>query len=128
MIADVAEPASSRLGLVPGDFVADPLPSADAYILMEVLHDWPDTKARQILHAVRLAAPAHARVLIVEAVVADTPGYHFGKLPDIIMLAVTGGRERTASEYEALLDSAGFRLEQVVATPSQYSIVEAVKA
>jgi hypothetical protein len=95
---------------------------------MEVLHDWPDTEAQKILHAVRLSAPAHARLIIVEAVVADTSDPHFGKLLDIIMLAVTGGRERTKSEYEALLSSAGFRLEQIFATPSQYSIVEAVRA
>jgi hypothetical protein len=128
VIADATDVASSRLRLVSGDFFADPLPTADAYVLMEVLHDWPDREAQKILHAVRRAAPAHARLLIVEAVVADTPGPHFGKLLDIIMLAVTGGRERTQSEYEALLSSTGFRLEQILATPSQYSIVEAVTA
>jgi hypothetical protein len=95
---------------------------------MEVLHDWSDTQAQKILHAVRRAAPAHARLLIVEAVVADTPDPHFGKLLHIIMLAVTGGRELTKSEYEALLSSAGFRLDQILVTPSQYSIVEAVTA
>src|SRR5436190_22931871 len=31
-----------RLHLHPGDFFTDPLPTADVYILMEVLHDWPD--------------------------------------------------------------------------------------
>ena len=45
---------------------------------------------------------------------------------DIIMLAVTGGRERTRSQYAALLTAAGFRLERVLPTDSQYSIVEAV--
>jgi hypothetical protein len=93
---------------------------------MEVLHDWRDSDAQSILRAVRRAAPGHARVLIVEALVADTPGPHFGKLLDIIMLAVTGGRERTVAEYESLLGASGFRLERVVPTASQYSIVEAV--
>lgn len=128
VVADATDVASSRLRLVSGDFLADSIPTADAYVLMEVLHDWPDSEAQKILQAVRRAAPAHARILIVEAVVADTPDPHFGKLLDIIMLAVTGGRERTKSEYEALLSSAGFRLNQVFATPSQYSIVEAVRA
>jgi hypothetical protein len=45
---------------------------------------------------------------------------------DVITLAVTGGRERTASQYAALLAGAGFRLERVVPTASTYSIVEAV--
>ena len=95
---------------------------------MEVVHDWADVKAATILAAVRRVAPHHARLLFVEALVADAPGPHFGKMLDIIMLAVTGGRERTASEYEALLGSAGFRLERIIPTPSQYSIVEAVVA
>jgi hypothetical protein len=126
VVADASNATSDRLQLVSGNFFQDALPVADAYILMEVLHDWRDSEAQSILRAVRRAAPGHARVLIVEALVADTPGPHFGKLLDIIMLAVTGGRERTVAEYESLLGASGFRLERVVPTASQYSIVEAV--
>jgi hypothetical protein len=67
-------------------------------------------------------------VLIVEALVTEAPGPHFSKTLDVLMLAITGGRERTPSEYEALLDDAGFRFERVVPTPSRYSIVEATTA
>jgi hypothetical protein len=126
VVADAADIASSRLQLVRGDFFTDALPIADAYILMEVIHDWPDSEAQSILRAVRRAAPQHARLLIVETTVADTAGPHFGKMLDIVMLAVTGGRERTISEYESLLGSSGFRFERVVPTTSQYSIIEAV--
>ena len=125
VIADCSNAGSSRLRLMAGDFFHDTLPVSDAYVLMEVLHDWTDDKAAKILSAIRRAAPAHARVLIVEALVSESPEPHFGKMLDIIMLAVTGGRERTAPEYERLLASTGFRLERVVPTPSQYSVVEA---
>ena len=125
VIADAAEIASARLRLQAGDFFVDPLPVADAYVLMEVIHDWADEEAAKILAAVRRAAPRHARLLIVESLVSESPGPHFGKMLDIIMLAVTGGRERTPSEYEALLKAAGFRLERVIPTPSQYSVVDA---
>ena len=64
-------------------------------------------------------------MLIVETLVPETPGPHFGKSLDIIMLAVTGGRERTAAQHAALLAAAGFRLARVLPTASQYSIVEA---
>jgi hypothetical protein len=37
--------ASSRLTLQPGDFFKDSLPRCDAYILMEIIHDWPDDEA-----------------------------------------------------------------------------------
>jgi hypothetical protein len=116
---------SARLRLQPGDFFADALPTADAYLLMEVIHDWNDEDSDRILSAVRRAASSHARLLIVEAIVSEAPGPDFSKVLDVIMLAVTGGRERTPSEYEALLLRAGFRLERIITTPSQYSIIEA---
>ncbi len=127
VIADTTD-ASHRLRLQPGDFFADALPVADAYVLMEVIHDWPDDDAAKILDAVRRAAPGHARLIIVEALVPEVAGPHFSKTLDILMLAVTGGRERTPAEYEQLLKAAGFHLERVVPTASQYSVVEATVA
>jgi hypothetical protein len=63
--------------------------------------------------------------LIIEAIISEAPGPDFSKVLDVIMLAVTGGRERTPSEYKALLSRTGFRLERIIPTPSQYSIIEA---
>jgi hypothetical protein len=123
VIADT-EPAP-RLTLAAGSFFVDALPRADAYLLMDLLHDWNDEEAARILRAVRKAAARGARVLIIETLVAEAPGPHFGKTLDVIMLAVTGGRERTQSQYAALLTAAGFELRRVLPTASQYSIVEA---
>jgi hypothetical protein len=44
------------------------------------------------------------------------------------MLTVTGGEERTASQYGALLADAGFRMTRVVPTASLVSVLEAVPA
>ena len=115
-----------RLELVPGDFFADALPAADLYLLMDVLHDWDDDDARRILAAVRRAAPPGARLLIVETLVPETHGSHFAETRDVIMLAVTGGRERTEAEHAALLRAAGFELTRVLPSSSQYSLVEAI--
>ena len=124
VIADT-EPAP-RLELIGGDFFVDELPAADLYLLMDLLHDWVDTDAARILSAVRRAAPPQARVLIIETLVPDIPGPHFGKTVDIIMLAVTGGRERTEKQHAALLASTGFEFLRVIPTAAQYSLVEAV--
>lgn len=126
VVAEAQQLASARFNLVPGDFFTNPLPVADVYVLMEVIHDWADADAAKILAAVRRAAPSHARVLIVETIVAEDPGPHFGKVLDIVMLAVTGGRERTRSQFAALLADAGFQIERIVPTPSAYSLVEGV--
>jgi len=119
---------SPRLEIAAGDFFVDTPPPADLYLLMDLLHDWRDDDAARILASVRRGAPAHARVLIIETLVPEAPGPHFGKTLDIIMLAVTGGRERTRAEHAALLDRSGFLLERVLPTRSEYSIVEALVA
>jgi hypothetical protein len=124
VVADTSP--APRLSLVGGDFFADALPAADLYLLMDLLHDWVDADAARILSAVRRAARVHSRLLIVETLVPDIPGPHFGKTVDIIMLAVTGGREREAAQHGALLASAGFELARVIPTASQYSLVEAI--
>jgi hypothetical protein len=44
------------------------------------------------------------------------------------MFIFTDGRERTATEYRALLRAAGFRLRRIVAAAGGTSVLEAVKA
>jgi hypothetical protein len=125
VIADASAMASPRLQLVAGDFFADAMPAADLYVLMEVLHDWDDADAIRILTAIRRTAPAHARLLVAETLIGEAPGPQQGKMLDIIMLAVTGGRERTPGEYAVLLAQAGWKMQRAIATPSPLSLVEA---
>ena len=125
VIAEAKGIASDRLTLQAGDFFKSHLPVVNAYVMMEVIHDWSDEDAVRILSAVRRAAPLSARVLLVEALIADE-GELFPKVLDVVMLAVTGGRERSAAEYELLLKAAGFRLARVIPTQSQCSVLEAV--
>src|SRR5436309_15697003 len=60
--------------MVGGDFFADAMPRADAYLLMNVIHDWPDAESIKILSGIRRDMPPHARVLTIETVVPPTPG------------------------------------------------------
>jgi hypothetical protein len=39
------------------------------------------------------------------------------------MLTIPGGRERTEIEFRELLSSAGFDLEEVIATPAPLSVL-----
>ena len=118
--------APERLTLQAGDFFTGPVPGADAYLLMDVLHDWGDDQAAAILSSVRRAAPPHARLLVIEFLLADAPGPDWSKVVDVIMLCITGGRQRTRAQHEQLLGQAGFRLERVIPTRSGISILEAV--
>ena len=116
---------SDRLTARPGDFFVDTLPAADAYILMEVIHDWADAEAAAILRAIRRAASPGSTVLIIEGVLGEeTPDLRVHTL-DVIMLAMTGGRERSASQLGELLDGTGFQLIRVLGTPGAMRIAEA---
>jgi hypothetical protein len=68
----------------------------------------------------------HARLVLAERVVPPGNAPSEAKLFDVNMLVVTGGRERTESEYGALLENAGLRLTRVIATRSALSLMDAV--
>lgn len=122
-VANEVEP-SSRLEVVAGDFFTDPLPSCDAYLLMNILHDWDDEDASRILAAVAKSGEAGAAVLVIETVMPEGPEPHWAKTLDVLMLAVTGGRERTEAQYRTLLGDAGIDLVRTVPTPTPFSVVE----
>jgi hypothetical protein len=115
----------ARLTPKAGDFFTDALPVADCYVLMEVIHDWPDAECVAILKAVRKAAPSPVKVLIIECILDEAQPDPRAHTLDIIMLTVPGGRERTPRQLGVLLEHAGFHLERVVPTPGPISIVEA---
>lgn len=120
--------ASERLSLVAGDFFRDALPSCDLYLLMDILHDWPDAECEVILKAVRKAAPSGAKLLVIELVVPDDPGPAWAKTLDIHMLTLLGGRQRRTSEYVALFERTGFTLGRQLVSPAGTSILEALPA
>jgi hypothetical protein len=126
-----AIPTFARLGVEPrvrmvgGDFFAE-VPSADAYILSHVIHDWDDERATTILRAITRAAEPGARLLVVETVIPPGNEFSFGKLLDLEMMMFPGGVERTEAEYRRLLEAGGFRLTRVLPTRSVGHVIEAV--
>jgi hypothetical protein len=116
----------NRIKIERGSFFETVPSGGDVYLLSHIIHDWSEAQCLTILGHCRRVMKARSRLLIIEMVLptGDTP--HFGKMLDIIMLAVPGGQERTEPEYRALLDKTGFRLRRVVPTESAVSVVEAV--
>jgi hypothetical protein len=92
---------------------------------MEVLHDWADEQCVAILNAIRRAAPDSAKVLVVEDLIPEERADPSASTLDIIMLTLTGGRERTVAQLSTLFDAAGFELVRVIDTRSSMHIVEA---
>jgi ubiquinone/menaquinone biosynthesis C-methylase UbiE len=124
-----AEGVIDRCSFSAGDFFESVPEGGDAYVLKDIIHDWDDVRAMTILRNCRRVmthAPAvTARVLVVEKVIPPGNASFPGKLTDITMLLVAGGRERTAKEYETLLTGAGLTLTRIVPTASPASVIEA---
>lgn len=93
--------------------------------MKSVIHDWDDAQARIILANCRKAIPADGVLLLAEWELSGENVPANGKFIDIVMLVLTGGRERSVDEYRELLASTGFRLNRVVPTAAQFAVIEA---
>lgn len=120
--ADVA----ARVTRVAGDFFAAVPEGHDLYVLKWILHDWRDADAGRILRAVRAAMPVRGRLLVVEMLVGAPNRFSPAAIADVGMLNLTGGRERTAEEFRALLEGSGFSLRRALPTAAGYTVLEAV--
>ena len=120
-----AEGLQDRCRFVAGNFFESVPQGADLHVLKFVLHDWSDEDSVRLLRSCRAAIPADGRLLVVESIVPEEiqPGMVY--LMDLNMLVMTGGLERTAREYETLLERAGFRASRVIPTASPFSLIEA---
>ncbi|UCD49923.1 MAG: hypothetical protein JSW27_20630 [Phycisphaerales bacterium] len=131
-VADRARGIVSALGLsercqvVGGDFFTS-VPTADAYVMRHILHDWDDEAAASILLNCREAMNPSGKVLVVETVIPPMNEACFGKWLDLMMLIV-GGRERTEAQYRQLFARAGLKLNRIVPTAHEVSVIEGVRA
>jgi hypothetical protein len=117
-----------RVRFEEGSFFDNVPAGGDAYILKNIIHDWPDEQAAGILSNVRSAAHDGATVLLIELVIPEHDRDFLGKWSDLEMLLVLGSRERTEAQYRDLLRESGFRMTRVVSTASPFSVIEATAA
>jgi len=117
---------SGRCQIIGGDFFSSVPVGADAYFMRHIIHDWEDNEAIAILRNCREAMNPDGKVLVVETVIPAGNEPCFGKWLDLMMLLV-GGRERTEEDYSRLFSAAGLKLNRVVSTASEVSVIEGVR-
>jgi hypothetical protein len=116
---------ADRATAVAGDFFAAVPSGGDAYILKHIIHDWYDDKASAILSNIRKVLPKDGRVILLESVISQGHESGMGKVMDLEMLVMAGGKERTEQEFRELFDRSGFTLTRIVPTRSPLSVLEA---
>jgi hypothetical protein len=94
-----------------------------------VLHDWDDAHAARILATLAHSAAGDTRLRIFEMLLPEDATPHRAKLSDVLMLLLfDGARERTLDQYQDLLESTGWRLPRVLASPGPMSVIQASRA
>jgi hypothetical protein len=121
-----AASVSDRCRIVGGNVFEGLPPDGDLYIVKSVLMDESGEGATAILAACKRAMRPAGKLMIVERVLAPPNQGPEGKFGDLNMMVMTGGRERSASEFELLFESAGLRLEQQVTPPTGTSLLVGV--
>lgn len=117
-----------RSSAVSGNFFEQVPAGADAYLLKMIIHDWDDEDSVRILSVVSKAMKPESKILIVDGVIPEGNSYHGAKFMDVNMLVVTGGKERTAAEFDELFRRSGLRLTRVIDLDiTEVSIVEGEK-
>ena len=99
-----------RCTFVEGSFFEE-VPHGDAHVLSTILHDWDDLPAQRILETIRAAGGE--RLIVLDSVIEPGNDPDGAKWLDLLMLALAGGRERTAEQWEILLHRAGWRSTNV---------------
>ncbi len=118
---------ADRCELKAGDFFKSIPEGGDAYLLKLILHDWDDPRATEILKTCRRAMRSRAHLLVMDYILPEraVPGPREAQAltMDLHMFVVFGARERTEKELRGMLSETGFRVERVVPTSPQATIV-----
>ena len=124
---------ADRAEAIGGDMFGAVPAGGDLYLLSHVIHDWGDADATRVLQSCRRAMQPQARLIILDRVMPEriepNADVQAKVLLDLTMMIMHGeARERTASEFEALLAAADLRLTRILSTPAPVSLIEAAPA
>jgi hypothetical protein len=116
---------AARTRFEPCDFFRAIPSGSRACVMKNIIHDWNDTQATAILRNCRRAVPDDGALVLIGYCLGDDNAPSLGKTIDLVMMTMTGGKERTIDEHRALLASAGFQLNRTIPVSPEITIVEA---
>lgn len=114
-----ADGLASRCKLIAADLLESVPAGADVYAMKHVLHGYKDEVATKILRNCRAVVPPDGALLVIEFVLPDVisqanPALETRAMSDLNMMVVTGGRERSPSEWKTLLAAGGFEMRRII--------------
>ncbi len=125
----VSSGLSDRLRFYPGDFFADPLPSADVLVMGHILHDWNLDEKLVLLRKAYEALPEGGALVVYETIIDDDRRANAtGLLMSLNMLIETpGGFDYTGADCRSWMTKVGFRDTYVEPLAGPESMVVGIK-
>ncbi|KAA0059108.1 trans-resveratrol di-O-methyltransferase-like [Cucumis melo var. makuwa] len=115
---------------VEGDMF-DAIPPADALLLKWILHDWSDEECVKILKKCKEAITSNGnkgKVMVIDLVLFnkknDQDSIETQLFHDMLMMVVTGGKEREEKEWAKLIKEAGFSAYKIFPILGLRSLIE----
>lgn len=101
---------SDRVKTGSTDFFADPFPRADVIVMGNILHDWDESKKRELLGKAFEALPQGGAFVAIENIIDDQRKENvFGMMMSLNMLIETGtGFDYTFADFRGWVADAGF--------------------
>jgi len=120
---------SDRVDVFSGDMFAVEWPAADVVLLSNVLHDWDEPEARQLVAKAAAALASGGLLVVHDAFIADDK---HGPMPaaeySALLMHITQGKCYSAAEYGAMMRDCGLVPGAYQATVSDRGFMTAVKA
>jgi precorrin-6B methylase 2 len=118
-----------RVRFAPGDFFADPIPTADVIVMGHILHDWAAEEKMKLLQAAYHALPVGGALVVYETIIDDDRRQNtFGLLMSLNMLIETrGGFDYTGADCRGWMAEVGFRESYVEPLIGPESMVVGIK-
>jgi hypothetical protein len=118
-----ASRVADRCETVGGSFFESVPAGAGGYVMKSILHDWEDEESIRILRKIRAGGTPASRLFVVERVIGAPNEDVAGRILDLHMLVMPGGRERTEDEWRSLFERGGFELAEIRPTATPYRIL-----
>jgi hypothetical protein len=120
---------SGRLTFKPGDFFANPIPSADVVMMGHILHDWDIDQKKALIAKGFAALPSGGALVVYESIIDDDRRHNaFGLLMSLNMLIETpGGFDYTGADCMGWMKEAGFSSTSVEHLVGPDSMVVGIK-
>ena len=118
-----------RISFVPGNFFKDPLPdNADAFLLSNILHDWPVSQCKMLLQQIASSLKSGGKFFIHECILnEDKTSPKFSVLFHLLMALNHGAQQFTKLELDELLSAIGFGKTDLLLLNRNYSLLVAEK-